>query len=305
MKKSLLFFLILISVSSVNAQAWRYVRNEVFFGVGATNFLGDLGGSQGIGTHGIKDLKFSMTRPTMMLGYKYALSPYFSAKVTGIYGLIHGDDAVTKNIVRNTRNLSFRSVIGEFSAILEYYPMQERIKPRYKIKGVKGNKAFSLMPFFYAGVGVTFFNPKAEYDGTWYALQPLATEGQGMAGREDKYKRYTLAIPMGVGLKYVIDKQWSVSFELSLRYTMSDYLDDVSTSYYLNDEIVAANGDVAGALADRAVNTDLGLTGIHPLPDGRNNYLQRGDPTYNDAYMFGLFSVHYRFKQKELFIPKF
>jgi hypothetical protein len=304
MKKNVLFLLLFLLVSSAYSQAWRYVRNEVFFGVGASNFLGDLGGAKGIGTHGIKDLKFSMTRPTIMLGYKYALSPYFSVKGIGVYGLLKGDDATTKNFVRNTRNLSFRSVIGELSGIIEYYPTQERIKPRYKIRGVKGYKAFSLMPYFYTGIGVAFFNPKGEYQGDWYALQPLGTEGQGLAGRPEKYKRYTLTIPLGAGAKYVIDKQWSISFELSLRYTMSDYMDDVSTSYFRTSDIVAANGEIAGIMADRAVPGN-GITGAVEQQDGRFNYLQRGDPAYNDAYMFGIFSVHYRFKQKELFIPKF
>jgi len=39
--------------------------------------------------------------------------------------------------------------------------------------------------------------------------------------------------------------------------------------------------------------------------DGRNNYLQRGNPRFNDAYMFGLFSIHYRFIKGQVFIPKF
>ena len=112
-----------------------------------------------------------------------------------------------------------------------------------------------------------------------------------------------MSFPLGVGLKYRIDKQLSVSFELSLRYTLTDYIDDVSTSYYLPDEIGANYGDVAAVLSDRAINPDL--TGVIQYPDGRNNYLQRGDPRWNDAYTFGIFSIHYRISKGQVFIPKF
>lgn len=304
MSKRLLCFLFTLTFLSTGfGQSWKAVRHEAYFGVGASNFLGDLGGARGVGTHGIKDLKLRMTRPTIAGGYKYMLSPYISVKGSLLWGVVHGDDAVTKNEVRNNRNLSFRSVIGEAAGYVEYYPYAERVRPRYKIKGVRGNKAFSLMPYLFAGVGFTMFNPKAELNGDWIALQPLGTEGQGLAGRPDKYKRYTMSFPMGMGVKYRIDKQLALSFELSLRYTLSDYIDDVSTAYYLPDEISANYGEVAGILSDRSIDPDL--NGVLQYPDGRNNYLQRGDPRYNDAYMFGIFSIHYRFIKGQTFIPKF
>lgn len=305
MKKILILGCLLLSFITANSQAWKQVRHEFSFGVGASNFLGDLGGSKGIGTHGLKDLKMRMTRPTVALGYKYMLSPYFSVKGSAIWSLLSGDDAVTKNSVRNTRNLSFRSNIGEFAAFVEYYPNAELIRPRYKIKGVSGNNAFALMPYFFTGIGVTIFNPKANYNGKWIPLQPLGTEGQGLAGRPEKYQRVTIAFPIGIGAKYLIDRQWTIGFELSLRYTTTDYMDDVSTSYYMADEIANANGVMAGILSDRTNDPSKGITGVQKLGDGRNNYFQRGNPRYNDAYMFGIFSVHYRLVKGQTFIPKF
>jgi hypothetical protein len=287
---------------SVNGQAWKTVKHEVSFGVGASNFLGDLGGAKGIGTHGIKDLKIRMTRPTIIVGYKQMLTPYLAVKASLLWGLLSGNDAVTKNEVRNNRNLSFRSNIGELSGYIEYFPYADRVHPRYKLSGVNGNKAFSLSPFFFIGVGITAFNPKADYNGEWVALQPLATEGQGLAGRPEKYKRVTMTFPIGAGVKYRIDKQLAISFELSLRYTLTDYLDDVSTSYYLADEIGEKYGSIAADLSDRSIKP---TNGVIEYPDGRNNYLQRGDPRWNDAYMFGIFAIHYRFIKGQTFIPKF
>ncbi len=305
MKRLLLYLSFILLPTLASSQTWRYVRNEVSFGVGASNFLGDLGGAKGIGTHGIKDLKLAMTRPSIQLGYKYMITPGFSVKGTFIWGYLNGDDANTKNVIRNNRNLSFRSVIGELSVLGEFYPWGERVTPKYKIVGVNGNKTFTVMPYFYTGIGVTFFNPKAELNGSWVPLQPLGTEGQGLAGRPDKYKRVTMIFPFGMGLKYLIDKHWSLSFDISLRYTLSDYIDDVSTTYYFPDQIQAANGGDAGVLSDRAIDPSLGLSGVNAYGNGVNNYLQRGNPKYNDAYMFAIFSVHYRFKQGTSFIPKF
>lgn len=304
--KRLLFLIVLLQFALTGSgQAWRYVRHEVQFGVGASNFLGDLGGSKGIGTHGIKDLRIKPTRPTLTAGYKFMITPAMSVRAVVIWGYLSGDDAHTKNVIRNNRNLSFRSMLGEASALYEYYPWGDRVVPNYKVTGIAGTKSITFIPYFYTGIGISFFNPKAKYNGDWVALQPLATEGQGLAGRPDKYKRVTMTIPIGAGLKYMVDRQWSVSLDLSLRYTMTDYIDDVSTSYYRPDMIEANYGTVAADLSDRAVDPSLGFTGAIPMGDGRYNYLQRGNPKYNDAYMFAIISVHYRFKRGQTFIPKF
>ena len=80
MKRFVLIILLLTLSPVVLSQSWRYVRHEAWFGVGATNFMGDLGGARGIGTHGPKDLKIQPTRPTISMGYKYMILPELSVK---------------------------------------------------------------------------------------------------------------------------------------------------------------------------------------------------------------------------------
>ena len=287
-----------------SAQTWRYVRHEVSLGVGVSNFLGDLGGARGIGTHYFKDLKARSTRPSMMGSYKFMISPAFSVKGSIIWGYLHGDDAVTKNAVRNNRNLSFRSVLGEFSAICEFYPWGERVSPRYKVGGIHGNATFTLMPYVYLGVGLSLFNPKASINGNWVALQPLGTEGQGIGFNPDPYKRYTMVFPAGIGGKYMIDKKWSLSFDLSFRYTLSDYIDDVSTTYKDPAVLEAFYGPESAALSDRSLTND-GNVGVNIWNNGLVEYKQRGNPNDKDAYMFAIFSVNYRFTKGATYIPKF
>ena len=304
--KRLLFIMFLSFFSVIaSAQSWRYVRHEVSFGVGVSNFLGDLGGAKGVGTHYFKDLKGRSTRPMLQGGYKYMITPQFSVKGTVLWGYLHGDDAITKNIIRNNRNLSFRSMIGEVEAICEFYPWGEVVTPRYKIRGIYGNRAFTIMPYMFVGLGMTMFNPKAKYNGDWVALQPLHTEGQGQLGRPDPYSRVTMNFPIGVGAKYLINSQWSLSFDLTVRYTLSDYIDDVSSTYYHPSAILADGGQAAYELQDPSLDPSLGWTGVSVSSNGLVNFKQRGDPRYNDAYMLAIFSVNYRFTKGQSFIPKF
>ena len=306
MKNKVILLTILLSFTQASiSQAWRYSRHEVQLGLGASNFLGDLGGSSGIGTHGIKDLKFRSTRPTIMIGYKYMVTPAFSVKGSIITSYLSGDDALTTENVRHNRNLSFRSGLLEIGVSTELYPWTERTTNRYKVRGGGGKKKPVLSPYFVVGVGFALYNPKTKFNGEWVALQPLGTEGQGLAGRPEKYKRYTMSFPMGMGIKYLVNRSWSIGFEMSLRYTLSDYIDDVSGSYYIPSEIEAANGSTAAILADRALDPSLGITGVADYGDGSYNYLQRGNPNYNDAYTFAIFSVHYRLRKGTKFIPKF
>ena len=303
-KTILLFILLLISQIGIS-QTWRYSRHEIQLGLGASNFLGDLGGAAGIGTHGVKDFKIRSTRPTVMIGYKYMVTPAISVKGSIISSYLSGDDALTSEFVRNNRNLSFRSGLLELGGSVEFYPWTERTSTSYHVRGVDGKKKIILSPYFVVGVGFAMFNPRTKLNGAWESLQPLGTEGQGLAGRPDKYKRYTMSFPVGVGVKYLVNRNWSLGFEMSVRYTLSDYIDDVSGSYYLPSAIESANGATAAILSDRSLNPSLGYTGVLSSPNGTNNYLQRGNPNYNDAYTFAIFSVHYRLIKGGKFIPKF
>ena len=80
MKRLLIFFAILLLPISSDSQAWRYVRHEVSLGVGVSNFLGDLGGAKGIGTHYFKDLKVRSSRPSLIAGYKFMFMPALSGR---------------------------------------------------------------------------------------------------------------------------------------------------------------------------------------------------------------------------------
>ena len=288
MKKFIILCGILISTSIiVQAQYnvhWSKIRHEVFFGAGSINFLGELGGANTIGSHFVKDFDFKSSRWLFQGGYSYKLSEGWAVRASLFYGRVFGNDQLTEEYHRNSRNLSFRSPIVELSATVDFSIVKERYGHRYDLRRVKGQ---SNKPNFYifSGVSGVYFNPKANYtDGNWYELQPLGTEGQGIIATREKYQRVTLAIPAGIGLNYIIDRNFGIGFELGVRYTFTDYIDDVSNTYI--DPALFTN-PIAAYFSYGTADPDW--IGIGP---GQ----QRGQSQYNDAFMFLTLKVSYKIR---------
>lgn len=306
--KKLFTTLVLVFATCLSyGQSWKFYRSEFKFGLGASNFLGELGGANQIGTNGIKDFEFSLTRPSFEAAYAYMITPYFKARINGIYGRLKGDDALTKEIYRNNRNLHFRSPIVELSGLIEWYPFSEKIAHLYRLKGASGKKSSLLSPYFVAGIAGFWFNPRAKSPttGKWVSLKPLCTEGQGLPGGPKPYKTISVSIPMGIGIKYAMNKNWSIGFEITGRMTFTDYIDDVSGTYYNNTDIQNSKGAEAAYFANPTLNL------IPPIVDGSividptGTGMQRGDPRDNDSYMFAIFSLNYRFLRYRHYQPKF
>lgn len=292
--------LTLLGAQVAHGQKWKKRPWDATMSLGTTNFFGDLGGGQGDAAHfmGVKDLDFAASRPVLQLGLRYKFAERFSARGNLGIGMIGANDKYSGHIGREMRNLHFRSLLVETSGQIEFYFIKEEMAARYRYSSVAG--LASISGYLFLGVGGVYFNPQAEYEGRWYSLQPLGTEGQGIGDNPAKYSRIAAVFPGGVGLKYTLDRFWTVGMEMGIRYTLSDYVDDTSGSYYNVDIIREAYGDVAAALADR--NRD-----IYFSPDGNfvpyitndrpDGYAPpRGSPKFNDAYMFMMVTASYRFR---------
>lgn len=296
----IIWSIIVLSPTQANAQKWKRRPWDATIGVGSTNFFGDLGGGQGDAAHfmGVKDLDFAATRPIVQVGLRYRFLERFSARLNIATGMIGANDELSGHLGRQSRNLHFRSYIVETNAQVEFYFIKEKIAARYRYSSVTGWGSISA--YMFLGIGGVYFNPQAEYDGAWHSLQPLGTEGQGLEGGPAKYSRFAATFPGGVGLKYTIDRYWSVGAEFGVRYTTTDYIDDVSGSYYNADLIRAAYGDVAAALSDRNIDPHWVTEGQYFTNDTKPEHMAsippRGSSTFNDAYMFLVFQVSYRFR---------
>jgi hypothetical protein len=275
------------------SQQWKRnkYRFEVGLSSGVTNFLGELGGANRIGTNGLRDLEMRLTRPSAGIDLRYLTSYRTSVKVNLIWGRVLGDDKLTTEPFRRNRNLNFRSDIVEFSAQFEFNFFREKQGHRYKIKKVKGMKQVDNRIYLFAGVGGFYFNPKGKYaNGAYYNLRPLRTEGQGIVPGSKMYSNFNVCIPIGIGGKYALDRQWSMGFEIGMRKTFTDYIDDVSSVYRTQ----AVDTTLNNPLATYFANPTVGELSPIVTADGQ----QRGDATDNDAYMFISISINYKIMYK-------
>ena len=304
MKKRYVAILLIVFAlpNVVNAQRvrarWKAYRYEYMIGLGASNFLGELGGANQIGTHGFKDFEISATRYVITGGLRYKATPFIALHIHGLYGSVSGDDKLTNERFRHNRNLNFKSSIYELNLTGEFSILSQREGGLYKLRGMRRTPSFEASAYLFAGVGVFHFNPKGKYQGKWYELQPLGTEGQGVSPARKKYARTQVCIPVGFGLRYFFNRRWGVGLEYGIRKTFTDYIDDVSKTYYDNSAIVSANGgdDTAGHLADPS----LGLNEQQTNPGD-----QRGDPRHPDSYMFATLSIHYKIRTGRTNFPVF
>lgn len=310
-KSTILLITIFLFVANIsNAQwfrsRWKRMRHEIGGGLGVTNFMGELGGANKVGTGGLKDFDLKATRPSLNINYRYYFLESLAAKASLTYGWVGGNDQNTTEPFRNNRNLHFRSPIVDLTAQADYYFFQKSQTGHvHNLKGVKGALNIDIGFYAFTGISVFYFNPKAkltevyqdtliaqglEPDNKWHSLRNLCTEGQGYYPTREKYSPIGIAIPIGLGVRHNINKNFAVEFEYGFRKTFTDYIDDVSTTY-VHPSIF--EGDDA-LVAQHFANPSATAGTDDPLSGTTNPGLQRGNPRNDDAYMFALFSVHYK-----------
>jgi hypothetical protein len=286
----LILSLLCCSVSYVYSQAysrpnaWKKYRKELVVGIGASGFLGDLGGRNTIGKDNSPvDYEFSKTRMAAQVGFRYKFTKNINLNSGFNFLSVAGDDKLTTETYRQNRNLNFKSNIYELSTRIEFGITSFKRTGVYSLKSSLGrtNKRISYELIGFVGVGAFYHNPKGkDASGKYVSLYNMHTEGQGLPGGPKQYKRVGVAIPMGIALHVVLNKYWSVGAELSYRKTFTDYIDDVSGSYYDNTAIANAYGTQAAAMADPSLGQIAGATS--PNADGTG--AQRGDKN-KDSYM--------------------
>ena len=266
MKKILTLFCTL-TIFSLNAQ-----RNEVGIFTGTSYYLGDINPS----------MHFSLAKPAGGLIYRYILNPRWALKMDGIYGSVESSDAYVR--FNKERNLSFKSSLFEVSTQIEL-----NFFPYYT--GNTDKDYFT--PYIFAGISFFSFNPKANYNGKWYDLQPLGTEGQGTSLYPDRkpYSLVGLSYPFGLGVKYSVGAKLCIGAEWGLRKTNTDYIDDVSTTYPNLAIVSAENTPIAAVFADRS------LSALENHTDHTD--LQRGNSSTNDWYSYAGLFITIKFKVKK------
>ncbi len=258
--RKLLVLSALIFVAEVSfGQSFYAVRKDramiLVVGTGTSTYFGELANPG----------DYIDAKPNINAGLQYYFTPRISARAELTWFTLQGDDSKADDNSRVQRNLSFKSNNVElgFTGAFNLFP--------------NGNRYYRR-PYFnaygFGGVGLLYFNPTTEYQGTKYALQPLNTEGAD-------YSRIGVVIPFGLGVRFKAGPNFNVALEGGYRKIFTDYLDDVSTIHL---GPAASSDPIAAALSDRRPEI-----GKPAAPAGT----QRGNSGQDDGYMLLNVKIEY------------
>ncbi len=258
------------------------------FNFGPSNYLGDLGGNEGISRKFINDNNFKKRTFFYGVSLSYLRKEALGLRLTYTAGQLAGSDRdveyKTKNdnaYTRYKRNLDFRTKINEGSMMIEVFPFKF-------VNYRKSIHQWNFQPYLIGGLAVFSFNPQGSYfdeiadDYVWVDLKPLRTEGQGMKEYPTRkpYQLTQINIPFGAGVRYEVGNKTSLSVEFIGRHLYTDYLDDVSTNYIDPNNYSTYFSGETKDLATILNNKSNIIDPDNPYVNGQ----QRGNPQYNDFY---------------------
>jgi hypothetical protein len=267
-----LFAILLASVVTLNSKAQMvesYVQEGEFgIGIGAAHYFGDL------------NTRAALNKPKFSAGafFRKQFGNYIGLKIAANYAQIGYSDIYSQNETQKRRNLSFNSNIWELSAsgdfnFFKFYP------------GISG---FTYTPYVSLGVGVFSYDPYAYLAKQKYFLRPIGTEGQGSAAYPQRkpYSSMAVCFPIAFGFKYNLNEKTNMFVEAGYRFTNTDYLDDVSTTYAPDAFSPLPNGQLSAGqlLSDRSyeTGTPIGIKGR-----------QRGNSTQKDGYVIAQVGISF------------
>ncbi len=246
------------------AQSFFAVRREraliLTAGTGSSTYYGELSNPGTL-------VKF---QPNVNVGIQTYVSPRINLRAELNWFVLQGSDAQANNIGRKLRDLSFRSSCFELSATGAINLFSN------------GNRYYrrpSVNIYAFTGIGLLYFNPKADYKGKSYALEPLHTEGVS-------YSRVVPVIPIGLGFRIKTGPNTNIVFEGGYRKTFTDYLDDVSNKYTApsSNPIVAYFQNPNNPAYNPAATGDT---------NNFNAGSKRGNPSKTDSYFLLNVKIEY------------
>ncbi len=148
------------------------------------------------------------TNPAFGLSLRRHFSSRLSLRAHLLQSRLSGNDANFPE--RASRGFSFKTDIREYALLAEWNLFPPEIASGF------------ATPYFYAGGGLLSMDPVPDFFG----------EGRPNAGvKEDAqaiYKRSRIVLPLGLGLRFGLNENWSLGLEIGGRATFTDYLDGIS-----------------------------------------------------------------------------
>ena len=178
---------------------------EVGMMLGAAQYRGDL-----------NNLGSGEINPGLGAAVRYHFNDNFALRTSFIGTKISGDDINSKT--NAARNFNFSARVRELSVVGEFDLMGKRRFDKNSFK-----KTFS--PYLLGGLALANILPETNF------FQGSANDPEMI--QKDKNTNINgalLCLPVGLGFKYDINRDWTFNLEAGYRFTYSDYLDGVSMS---------------------------------------------------------------------------
>jgi hypothetical protein len=187
--------------------------------IGLANYYGDL----------TEKLKFfNQSSANISLGLDYDITEQLVGRFNFSLMKLKADDRFNKRQDLIDRNLNFTTSLWEISLGAEYDFLN------------MASEEYILTPYLGFGIGIFHFNPWT-YDRTGVKryLREYGTEGQGLPSYPERkvYSNYALSFPLNFGFKYALNENIKLIFDISLRKTTTDYIDDVG-NYYPDKDVI-------------------------------------------------------------------
>jgi hypothetical protein len=203
---------------------WKLKRYELSFGIGSTQFFGDLGGfSRTDNLLGLKDFRLRSTGFNANTSLKYRLLRSFSARVNLASGFFHSTDV---GGINENRGFASSTLFFEPTIIGDYH----FIKPAGRPSSLFMRSRRNFLRTFFATNDFYLF---AGYGGLLYSVRP----NDLLSAAETKRRGFTAVIPAGLGINMIYNKFFNFGLELGGRYTFSDYIDGYTSQYSKSNDI--------------------------------------------------------------------
>jgi hypothetical protein len=181
--------IILLLFYAASADAQLSQRSEAGVGIGTLNYTGDL----------VRFYNFRFSSPAATVFYRNNVNPVVSFRASLTGGRLRASDAAHPiDPFAAARNASFNIFVMEASACFEYHFLDWRDTKR----------RLRFTPYVVSGL----------------ALFTMS----GIPNKNAAYSNVQLAVPLGVGIKYVINPKWYAAAEFGARFSGFDYLDNIS-----------------------------------------------------------------------------
>jgi hypothetical protein len=217
--------------------AWRKFRHEASVGYGVNNLFSQLGE---------RDSPVAITvfqRSTFNASYRYYFMKNFAARASFSHGYARKNDKeIPENGVRNNVRIDYASTLSEMAAMLEYHLMDETTKGRKgKVRRARGgmSKGLNLGVSVFAGAGVSYFRPYGEYFGERVIFRPV-TDPLTIPN-DAAYRQTRLHFPIGAQVRILASENWRVGLEGGYRLGLSEYINNVSGVYYLEEDVTLSD----------------------------------------------------------------